>query len=117
MHLVLRLIILAAAAGTRDYPRQYGSNAGQPSACDTGVLDVLNAIPCCEKGQASMEYFEFLLTDPVIIGGAAQSQGKDRVIAVSPNPGQGGTRTFTCCMVLTHRGGTGSEDSRLFPCT
>lgn len=107
-------VLIAAAAGGRVYPRPYGSNGGIPT--DPDVVTALNAIPECVTGQPMMKYFEFPLTDPVFAGGDAASQGPDRVIAISPSPGQGGTRTFTYCLAITHRGGTSDTDPSFRPC-
>lgn len=81
------------------------------------VVNALNAIPECVTGQANMKYFEFPLTDPVFTDGPPQSQGPDRVVAISANIGQGGTRSFTYCLAMTHRGGTGPDDPTFRPCT
>ena len=97
-------------AGTRAYPRQYGS--GSNALTDTSVVAALNAIPGCETGQAGMSFFEFPLDMTVFTGGP-----QDRVFAISPNPGQGGTRTYTYCLAMTHRGGTSPSDPSFFPCT
>ncbi|KAL9070131.1 MAG: hypothetical protein Q9161_005083 [Pseudevernia consocians] len=103
------------AAGTRYYPRQYGSGSNAPT--DASVVTALNAISECATGQTGMKYFEFPLTDPVFTSGPAGSQGPDRVVAISPTPGQGQTRTFTYCLAMTHRGGTGPSDPSFRPCT
>lgn len=107
----------SAVAGTRYYPRQYGNNQGTPS--DADVVNALNAIPGCETGGQGkgMKYFEFPLTDPVFTGGDERSQGPDRVVAISPSPGQGGVRQFTFCLAMTHRGGTSDNDPSFRPCT
>ena len=49
------------------------------------------------------KWFEFPVTDPTFDGGEEGSQGPDRVVAISRNIGQGGTRSFTYCLALTHR--------------
>lgn len=97
------------------YPHQYGSGSKAPT--DASVVSALNAIPECATGQAGMKYFEFPLTDPVFTGGPATSQGTDRVVGISPSPGQGGTRTYTYCLTMTHRGNSGDGDSSFNPCT
>lgn len=43
------------------------------------------------------------------------SQGPDRVIAISAPIGQGGTRTFTYCLAVTHRGA--ATAAAFVPCT
>ena len=65
------------------------------------MVAALNVIPGCETGQAGMEFFEFPLDMTVFTGGAQGSQGPERVVAISPNPGQGGTRTYTYCLAMT----------------
>ncbi|KAM0796185.1 hypothetical protein BDR22DRAFT_868420 [Usnea florida] len=103
------------AAGGRYYPRQYGQGAQPPT--DAPVVAALNAIPECRGNQTGMKYFEFPLTVPVFVGGVAGSQGPDRVVAISPSPGQGGARTYMYCLAMTHRGGTGPGDASFRPCT
>ena len=102
-------------AGTRAYPRQYGSGSNAPT--DASVVAALNAIPGCETGQPAMKFFEFPLDMTILTGCAQGSQGPDRIVAISPNPGQGGTRTYTYCLAMTHRGGTSPSDPSFFPCT
>lgn len=102
-------------AGTRAYPRQYGSGSNKPT--DASVVAALNAIPECTTGQNGMKYFEFPLTMTVFTGGPQGSHGLDRVVAISPNPGQGGTHKYTSCLAMTHRGGTSPTDPSFFPCT
>lgn len=81
------------------------------------MVKALKAIHECRTGQSGFKYFEFPLADPVFNGGPPESQGPDRVVAISPSPGQGGTRHFTFCLVATHRGGTGPGDGSFRPCT
>lgn len=107
-------MICSARAGTRSYPQQFGNNKGVPS--DEGVKAALDAIAECKTGQAGMKYFEFPLTNPTFDGGDARSQGPDRVVAISPSPGQGGTREYTYCLSVTHRGGTSDTDASFRPC-
>ena len=66
----------------------------------------LDAIPECATSLAgTWKWFEFPITDPVFAGAQpAGAQGPDRVIAISQNPGQGGARTYTYCLAVTHRG-------------
>jgi hypothetical protein len=89
---------LLAKAGERFYPRKNNAE-------EIPVRNALDAIPECRTGQAGHKYFEFPITDPVFTGGGGQrSQGADRVLAISPSPGQGGARTFTYCLAITHEG-------------
>ncbi|KAI8631827.1 hypothetical protein F5Y19DRAFT_472711 [Xylariaceae sp. FL1651] len=99
-------------AGTRSYPQQYGNNQGVPT--DADVVKALDAIPECKTAQSGYKFFEFPITDPVFSGGDQGSQGPDRVIAIAQNPGQGGTRSYTYCLAITHRGINGGGFQ---PCT
>ena len=102
LHIDRSRLLAKAKAGKRWYPRQYGQGAKPPD--DKPVTEVLDTIPECATSLAgSRKWFEFPITDPVFTGGLANSQGQDRVIAVSPIIGQGETRSFTYCMVITHR--------------
>lgn len=94
------------------YPHQYGKANASPT--DPDVINALNGIPGCATGQSGFKFFEFPLTDPFYDG--SQDQGPDRVIAISPNITPGGTRTFTFCLAITHRGGTGPLDPSFRPC-
>ncbi|KAI3325925.1 hypothetical protein HD806DRAFT_552318 [Xylariaceae sp. AK1471] len=102
-------------AGTRAYPQQYGNNQGIPT--DADVKTALDAIPGCQTGQSGYKFFEFPLTDPVFAGSDQGGQGPDRVIAIAQNPGQGGTRSYTYCLAVTHRGGSGSGDGSFRTCS
>jgi len=76
----------------------------------------LDAIPECSTSLAgSWKWYEYPLTDPVFDGGAAGDQGPDRVIAISENVGQGGVRSYTYCLAITHRGT--EVDGAFDPCT
>ena len=63
-----------------------------------------------------MKYFEFPLSIPTFAGGAERSQGPDRVIGISPNPGQGKPRSFQFCLAISHRGGNDPMDPSFRPC-
>ncbi|KAI1746440.1 hypothetical protein F4782DRAFT_546148 [Xylaria castorea] len=102
-------------AGTRAYPQQYGNNQGVPS--DPDVVAALDAIPECKTAQSGYKYFEYPLADPMWAGGAERSQGPDRVIAIAQNAGQGGTRSYTYCLSITHRGGTSDSDPSFRACS
>lgn len=92
-----------AKADGRSYPRQLGQGASPPR--DASVKAALDAIPECATSLAgNWKWFEFPITDPTFVTGPAESQGPDRVIAISENPGQGGTRLYTYCLAMTHRG-------------
>ena len=103
---------LLVKAGNTPYPHKYGKNSNTPT--DTEVLNALNAIPECKTGQTNMKYFEFPLTDPVFAGGAAGSQGPDRVVGISQTPPQGVPRTYIYCLSMTHRGA--SNSGAFVPC-
>ena len=62
-----------------------------------------------------MGYTEFPLTDPVFTGGDTNSQGLDRVLAISGPPAADGTVTYTYCLAMTHRG-HGAGDGGVDPC-
>ena len=106
-------MMLAGADGTT-YPQQYATKKNIPDEKDIGVAAALDAIPECKTGQTGMKYFEFPISDPLWTGGGRGSQGPDRVIAISPSPGQGGVREYTYCLALTHRG---MAASAFQPCT
>jgi hypothetical protein len=108
-------VLLSAKAGTRSYPRKIGAGSNGPREAE--LVTALDAIPECKTGQNGMAYFEFPITDPVFTSGAQDSQGPDRVIAISPSPGQGGTRSFIYCLAVTHRGGTDPTDGSFRLCT
>lgn len=64
----------------------------------------LDAIPECATSLAgTWKWFEFPITDPTFTTGEAGSQGPDRVVAIAKNVPQGGTRSFTYCLAMTHR--------------
>lgn len=107
--------LLTANAGGRTYPRQVGKGAAPPR--DASVKAALDAIPECATSLAgSNKWFEFPITDPVFAGNQpATAQGPDRVIAISPNIGPGGIRTYTYCLAVTHRGT--AVDGAFDPCT
>jgi len=102
-----------AAAGGRAYPRQVGKGGAPPR--DASVVAALDAIPECATSLAGgWKWFEFPITDPVFTGGDSGSQGPDRVIAISQNAGQGGTRSYIYCLSVTHRGT--AVDGAFDPC-
>ncbi|CBX90790.1 hypothetical protein IAQ61_002272 [Plenodomus lingam] len=102
------------AAGTRVYPQQYGNNKGIPS--DPEVVAALDAIPGCKTGQSGFKYFEYPLANPVWTGGPQTSQGPHRIISIAQNVGPGGSRTYTYCTAITHRGGNGMGDGSFRAC-
>ncbi|KAL9134757.1 MAG: hypothetical protein Q9175_004061 [Cornicularia normoerica] len=99
-------------AGNRYYPRRFGN----PTPSDPEVVVALDAIPECKTGQAGKGYSEFPLLDPVFTGGATNSQGLDRVLAISGPPAADGTVAYTYCLAFTHRGHTGTGDGAVVPC-
>ena len=80
------------------------------------MFDLLDKSPICGTKQMGKKLFEFPLTIPTFAGGLHRSQGPDRVIGISPTPGQGKPRSFTFCLAISHRGGTGDEDASFRPC-
>lgn len=80
------------------------------------LFALLDETVICRRGQPGMKFFEFPLRMPTFHGGPPRSQGPDRVIAISPTPGQGKPRSFAFCMAITHRGGKSDIDPSFCPC-
>lgn len=68
-------------AGNTVCPNKYGKNRNTPIEVD--VLNALNVIPECARGQAGVKYLEVLLIHLVFAGGLNGCQGSDRAVGTS----------------------------------